>query len=97
MEKVWYKWYDTQVPRSIYYPPSPLKDFFNYHTEKTPDKPYLIINDITISYAQSNGLARRFANALLGMGVKKGRPSGAHVAERTAVCHRAPGLFQGSA
>ena len=72
MEKRWHEWYDKQVPHSIHYPPAPLKDFFNYHAAQTPDKPYLIINDITLSYAQSNGMARRLANALLGMGVKKG-------------------------
>ncbi|MEJ5362487.1 MAG: long-chain fatty acid--CoA ligase [Spirochaetota bacterium] len=72
MEKRWYKWYDKQVPHSIYYPPMPLKDFFNYHAEKNPDKPYLIINDITLPYGLCNVLARRFANALLKMGIKKG-------------------------
>ncbi|HPO46429.1 MAG TPA: AMP-binding protein, partial [Spirochaetota bacterium] len=72
MKKIWHEWYDKQVPHSIHYPPAPLKDFFNYHAAQTPDKPYLIINDITLSYAQSNGMARRLANALLGMGVKKG-------------------------
>ena len=72
MEKIWHEWYDKQVPHSIHYPPAPLKDFFNYHAAQTPDKPYLIINDSTLSYAQSNGMARRLANALLGMGVKKG-------------------------
>lgn len=72
MKKVWYSWYDAQVPQSIYYPPSPLRDFFNFHAEKNPDKPYLIINDITLSYGFCNSRARSFANGLLSMGIKKG-------------------------
>lgn len=72
MERRWYKWYDKQVPHSIYYPPTPLKDFFNYHAEKNPEKPYLIVNDIILPYGLCNSIARRFANGLLKLGLKKG-------------------------
>jgi long-chain acyl-CoA synthetase len=49
-----------------------LKDLFNFHAGMAPEKPYLIINDITIPYGAANSSARRFANALLSMGVRKG-------------------------
>ncbi len=72
MERHWYSYYDSQVPRSVYYPPVPLKDLFNYHAEKDPAKPYLIINDITIPYGMANTMARKLANALIAMGIRKG-------------------------
>jgi long-chain acyl-CoA synthetase len=72
MDRPWYKSYDSQVPRSIYYPPLALKDFFNYHAALNPAKPYLILNDTVIPYGLANLMARKLANALLRLGVKKG-------------------------
>lgn len=71
MERDWYQWYDGEVPRSIDYLKIPLKDLFNSQAEKNADNAYLIINDVTLSYRVCNSMARRFANGLLCMGVKK--------------------------
>jgi long-chain acyl-CoA synthetase len=72
MERVWYNWYDRNVPRAIDYPRVSLKDKFNENAESYPDRPYLISGDVTLTYSQGNNLARRVANGLLGLGVKKG-------------------------
>ncbi len=72
MDRIWYRWYDKDVPHSIDYPKVPLKDKFNRNAEAHPERPYLIIGDTTITYRQSNQMARRLANGLLGLGVKKG-------------------------
>jgi len=72
MDRVWYQWYDKEVPHSIFYPPVALKDWFLKHVHRDPDKEYIIINDTVITYGQCNSMSRRFANALMDMGVKKG-------------------------
>lgn len=72
MGKAWFKLYDKGVPHSIIYPPLALKDLFSHHVKTKPDRKYLILNDITITYSECNEKACRFANGLLKMGVKKG-------------------------
>jgi len=72
MERVWHKFYDSDVPRSIDYPREALRDRFNMNADANPDRPYIIIDDVTITYREANSMARRLANALLGLGVKKG-------------------------
>lgn len=72
MEKSWFKLYDRGVPFSIFYPPLALKDLFSHHALTNPDREYLVLNDIVITYRECDERACRFANALLKMGVKKG-------------------------
>jgi len=72
MDRIWYRWYDKDVPYSVSYPKVPLKDKFNQNAESHPERPYLIIGDATLTYRQSNQMARRLANGLLSLGVKKG-------------------------
>jgi long-chain acyl-CoA synthetase len=72
MERPWFKWYDSGVPRSIDYPKIPIKDMFNRNAAATPDRPYIIIEDTVITYEEANKMARKLANALLARGVKKG-------------------------
>ncbi len=68
----WYKLYDKGVPYTIPYPPIPVKHLFNVQAEATPDKDYLIINETCLSYGLVNLLARKTANSLTSLGVKKG-------------------------
>lgn len=68
----WEALYDDAVPRNYEYPDLPLKDYFNKWADIHPEKPYLLINDIEISYGVCNQMSRRLANALLDMGVEKG-------------------------
>lgn len=71
-EKRWYKWYDKGVPYHIDYPKLPLKDFFNRNAGARPEKPYLLFYDRTITYGQANAMAKRLAQGLMSLGVKKG-------------------------
>ena len=64
--------YDPELPKVIDYDYKTLKDAFNQWAEKWPEKPYLILGDLELSYAYCNDIARRLANVLTGMGVKKG-------------------------
>jgi len=69
---LWEKHYDEGVPKNFEYPDYPLKWWFNKWAEEHPEKPYILMGDVSISYGSANDLARRIANALLGLGVKKG-------------------------
>jgi len=70
--KPWFALYDTGVPHSVIYPPLSIKQMFNSCAEATPDRDYLIINDLRMPYSLVNMLARKTANALIDLGVKKG-------------------------
>ena len=66
------KVYDKEIPEVIEYEDKPLKWWFNHWAELTPDKTYVMLDDLKLTYAYCNDVSRRFANALLGLGVKKG-------------------------
>jgi len=70
--KPWLKLYDKGVPYSVIYPPLSIKQMFNSCAEATPDRDYLIINDMRLPYGLINTMARKAANALVTLGVKKG-------------------------
>ena len=70
--KPWFKLYDAGVPYSVIYPPLSIKQMFNACAEANPDRDYLIINDIRMPYGLVNMMARKTANALISLGVKKG-------------------------
>lgn len=68
----WFALYDKGVPYSVIYPPLSIKQMFNSCAEKNPDRDYLIINDMRLPYGLVNMMARKAANALVTLGVKKG-------------------------
>jgi long-chain acyl-CoA synthetase len=72
MDRVWYKFYDKGVPRSIDYPGKPMKDYFNQWVAKFPNKPYLIWDDQQLTYSETNVMAQKVANAILTLGYQKG-------------------------
>lgn len=72
MERVWYKYYDKGVPRSITYPRKAMKDYFKEWVAKNPDKTYLFWGDNRLSYQEANAAACRLANAIIGLGCAKG-------------------------
>ncbi|MDD4238417.1 MAG: long-chain fatty acid--CoA ligase [Desulfotomaculaceae bacterium] len=72
MERPWYAFYDQEVPRALTYPIPIPNELFNRNTENHPDKPFLIFEDEKLSYRECNSMARRLANGLLRLGVKKG-------------------------
>jgi len=71
-DRSWYKNYDPSIPKSYVYPKIPVKDMFLNHAATKGSKPYILLDDIVLNYQTSNMIARKFANALLGLGVKKG-------------------------
>lgn len=72
MERVWYKYYDQGVPKSIDYPGKAMRDYFNEWADKNPDKPYLIWGEQQLSYRQANSIARKIADAIIQLGYQKG-------------------------
>ncbi|GJF09104.1 CoA ligase [Mycolicibacterium cyprinidarum] len=70
--KPWFAHYDKGVPYSCIYPPLSIKQMFNSCAEANPDRDYLIINDTHLPYGLVNTMARKAANALVTLGVKKG-------------------------
>ena len=70
--RVWHNSYDLQVPHEFNFPKIPLKELFRRNVMDYPDKPYLIINDLELSYSTVNMLANGLANYLRSVGVEKG-------------------------
>ena len=72
MERRWQKWYDEGVPGTCYYPITTMKDEFIKWVRANPDKPYIYCNDQTYTYWETNQTAKKLANALLELGVRRG-------------------------
>ncbi len=70
--KPWFALYDKGVPYSVIYPPVSVKQLFNSNVEAHPDKDYLTINETILSYGLVDLMARKAANGLMSLGVKKG-------------------------
>ncbi len=64
--------YDKEIPEVIEYEDKPCKWWFNHWAEKYPTKPYAVLGKLALPYAYCNDVSRRFANALLDLGVTKG-------------------------
>ena len=72
MEKPWYKSYAKGIPRQVEYERTPMPLALARTAREFPDKTALVFIDSKISYKQLDDMANRFANALIGMGVKPG-------------------------
>lgn len=68
----WIQFYDKKEFAYPEYQDVPLKDLFNKWAAAYPDKDYIIYNDTKLDYKTVNMLAKKLANALMGLGVKKG-------------------------
>ncbi len=68
----WLKYYEAGIPAALPYPDVTLGGVLSLTTSKFPDHTALLFYGNKITYAELDGLAHRFANALLGLGVKKG-------------------------
>ncbi|MGQ9677344.1 MAG: long-chain-fatty-acid--CoA ligase [Chloroflexota bacterium] len=68
----WLKHYEPGVPYTIDYPKIPLGKLLEQAAAQYPEQTATIFMGGKLSYPQLNELANRFANALLGLGVKKG-------------------------
>jgi long-chain acyl-CoA synthetase len=66
------KFYERGVPQSLTYPDLTLGGLLGQTASKYPDNTALLFYGRKISYTELDALANRFANALAGLGVKKG-------------------------
>jgi len=71
-EHPWAKFYEAGVPAHLTYPSMTLGEVLADTAGKFPDHTALLFYGNKISYSQLDALADRFANALIGLGVKKG-------------------------
>ena len=71
-QAIWSQFYDEGVQANYEYSRQPLKWWFNKWAQETPMKPYLLLGDVVLPYAYCNDVSRRFANALLDLGIQKG-------------------------
>lgn len=72
MEKPWYKSYAKDIPYTLDYEKTTMPQALSRTAAEFPDKTALIFIDAKISYKKLNDMVNRFANALIGMGVKPG-------------------------
>ncbi len=77
MDRIWVQHYEEGVPASLEYPPVPLHRFLEDTAMRAPDSTAIIIpgavgDTLRLSFRQLNEDANRMANALAGLGVRKG-------------------------
>ncbi len=71
-DRPWTRFYEPGVPPSLTYPDLTLGSVLAQTAQKFPDHTALLFYGKKISYAELDGLANRFAQALIGLGVRKG-------------------------
>ncbi len=72
MERVWQKFYDSEVPKSGTYPECTMYQLFLEAVEKNPKGVATLFFGSKIRYRELNCLVNRFADGLSAIGVKKG-------------------------
>ena len=72
MERPWLKFYETNVPPSIQYPPVPLFQFLTDAAKRYSENNALLFYGKKTTYLQLEEETNRFAQALLRLGVRKG-------------------------
>ncbi|MCX7981978.1 MAG: long-chain fatty acid--CoA ligase [Syntrophales bacterium] len=77
--KPWHQHYDYNVPTTIRYPRLAIHELMGLPSNAYPDKPALNFFGTEISYYELRTLSIRFANALGGLGIKKGDRVGLHL------------------
>jgi long-chain acyl-CoA synthetase len=72
MDKPWFKSYEPGVPHTIDYPAVPMHALLDDAVRKYPDSTATIIQNGKMPYRALGAAVNRLANALAGLGVKKG-------------------------
>ncbi len=72
MEKIWQKYYDSQVSPSIDYPEKTVYQLFQDAVKENPKGTATLFFGAGISYSKLDQLVTRFSNVLFGLGVRKG-------------------------
>jgi long-chain acyl-CoA synthetase len=68
----WLRYYEEGIPYTIAVPRIPLHSFLESSARRFPHKPALIFEGTQISYQRLNKESNRFAQYLLGLGIRKG-------------------------
>ena len=74
-ERAWLAAYDDGVPADIEIPDEPLHAALSAAAKRFPRRTAIRFFGRSVSYAELDRLANRFANALLALGVRKGASS----------------------
>ena len=70
--KPWHRFYDYNVPTTIRYPKFPLQNLMHLAASQFPNKTAIEFYQTKMTFVQLRSQMLRMANALTGMGVKKG-------------------------
>lgn len=71
-ERIWYKYWPSQVPKTLDYPDCTLAEFLKESAEKHGAKPAIIFLDTVVTYRQLWDMVRCLATGLTDLGLKKG-------------------------
>jgi len=71
-ERLWYKYWPTQVPKCLDYPSCTLAEFLRESAAKHGPKPALYFLDAKVTYSQLWEMVQRLATSLSRLGLKKG-------------------------
>jgi long-chain acyl-CoA synthetase len=76
MERIWLKNYEAGVPATLSYPQVPVYHFLEENARRFPRHAAVLLAgpkfSSTITYREMDGLSNRFANALIGLGLRPG-------------------------
>jgi len=72
MERRWVQSYERGVPPTLIYPPTPLQRFLQSSAVRYPSRPALVFYGRRVTYRDLDAATNRFANALSGLGIRKG-------------------------
>lgn len=72
MDRPWLKFYETNVPSTLQYPPVPLFHLLTDATKRYPENTALLFYGKRMTYRQLDEETNRFAHSLLKLGVRKG-------------------------
>jgi long-chain acyl-CoA synthetase len=71
-DRVWYKYWPSQVPKCLDYPDCTLAEFLKQSAEKHGSKPAIFFLDAQVTYSELWDMVQRLATALADLGLKKG-------------------------
>jgi long-chain acyl-CoA synthetase len=71
-EKPWFRFWPSDVPKSMEYPAVPLNEILKKTTKEHPEKTAITYFEGEITYEKLDALSDQFAAALAKLGVKKG-------------------------
>jgi long-chain acyl-CoA synthetase len=78
MTKNFKSWPD-QWPKSLNYPEHPVFSFLDQTALRVPNRLAIIFGGMELTYAELKNLSDRFANSLIGLGLKKGEKVAIHL------------------